>query len=169
MTAEDSWAPKYPAVHLFSHVLQKGFQAGSVIGVVAVVPAVLLLKRGATEVPPLLRAANTLGYSAAAGTALSGAMCTAKFVNMDREGLEDRVYRLHYNEGQNRTDAFCAAGSTLGAAAAALLLARHGVPLSGLNVTGGAALGAALGVFAHVLTRPEEQRTPNKALHELKN
>lgn len=33
-------------------------------------------------------------------------MCTAKFVRMDEEGLHERVYRLHYNEGQNRCDSF---------------------------------------------------------------
>jgi hypothetical protein len=26
--------------------------------------------------------------------------------SIDQDGLEDRAYRLHYNQGQNRTDVF---------------------------------------------------------------
>lgn len=29
-----------------------------------------------------------------------------KILQMDREGVEDRVYRLHYNSSQKRTDTF---------------------------------------------------------------
>jgi hypothetical protein len=35
-------------------------------------------------------------------------MGAAKLYQMDSEGLEDRVYRLRYNEGQNRCDKFAA-------------------------------------------------------------
>jgi hypothetical protein len=41
-------------------------------------------------------------------------MCTAKYVTMDKEGLEDRAYRLYYNEGQNRTDLFVQVRKRLG-------------------------------------------------------
>jgi len=33
-----------------------------------------------------------------------------KLIQMDRAGMEDRVYRLHYNKGQNRTDHFSQVG-----------------------------------------------------------
>lgn len=31
--------------------------------------------------------------------------------DVSEEGIEDRVYRLHYNAGQNRTDKFAAVNS----------------------------------------------------------
>jgi hypothetical protein len=37
------------------------------------------------------------------GAALMGSI---KILQMDREGVEDRVYRLHYNNSQKRTDTF---------------------------------------------------------------
>ena len=39
----------------------------------------------------------------------------------DKEKLEDRVYRLHYNVSQNRTDRFAQVGALLGAAANSIL------------------------------------------------
>jgi hypothetical protein len=33
-------------------------------------------------------------------------MGSIKILQMDREGVEDRVYRLHYNDSQKRTDTF---------------------------------------------------------------
>ncbi len=51
----------------------------------------------------------------------------------------------------------------LGAAAAALLVGP--IPL---HVLGGAAVGTAGGVLAHLATRPED-KTPNKMIHEIKS
>lgn len=67
------------------------------------------------------------------------------------EGIEDRVYRLHYNDGQNRTDTFSRVGALAGAAAAA---ARYG--LHGSVLVGGAAFGTGLAIAAHVVTSTEE-------------
>lgn len=36
------------------------------------------------------------------------------------EAIEDRVYRLHYNVGQNRVDKFAGSGAVIGAASAGL-------------------------------------------------
>lgn len=30
----------------------------------------------------------------------------ARMTSLDADGIQDRVYRLHYNEGQRRTDTF---------------------------------------------------------------
>ncbi|KXZ40901.1 hypothetical protein GPECTOR_1431g631 [Gonium pectorale] len=97
-----------------------------------------------------------------------GTIGALKFTQIDKQGFEDRAYRLHYNESQSRADAFANAGAAVGLAAAALLLPRGSPPLSyGLAAAGGSAVGTALGVAAHVASRPPEHRTPNKALHEL--
>jgi hypothetical protein len=37
-----------------------------------------------------------------------------KFLQMDREGVTDRVYRLHYNKSQQRTDLFAGVSHRLG-------------------------------------------------------
>ena len=36
----------------------------------------------------------------------AGALGAARLYDQDPESNEDRVYRLHYNRGQNRTDTF---------------------------------------------------------------
>ncbi len=65
-----------------------------------------------------------------------------------------------------RVDTFSAAGSLVGLAAAAVLLPRS-VPYYAMSLAGGAAAGTAAAVLLHTVTRPAEDRTPNKALHEL--
>ena len=55
------------------------------------------------------------------------------------------MYRLHYNEGQNRTDNFSRLGAAAGAAAAA---AQFG--LSRNTIIGGAAFGTSLAILAHI-------------------
>jgi hypothetical protein len=37
----------------------------------------------------------------------AGFLGIAKLYNETDEAVAERVYRLHYNEGQNRTDVFC--------------------------------------------------------------
>ncbi len=54
----------------------------------------------------------------------------------------------------------------MGLAAAAVLLPRS-VPYYAMSLAGGAAAGTAAAVALHVATRPEDQRAPNKAMHEL--
>lgn len=43
-------------------------------------------------------------------------MGSIKILQMDKEGVDDRVYRLHYNTSQKRTDTFSAVSSSKGAA-----------------------------------------------------
>jgi len=42
--------------------------------------------------------------------AVAAALGTARVSGLDADGIEDRAYRLYYNEGQNRTDAFARVG-----------------------------------------------------------
>ena len=84
------------------------------------------------------------------------------------EGIEDRVYRLHYNEGQNRTDTFSRIGAAAGAAAAA---AKFG--LSKNTIIGGAAFGTSLAVLTHVATFEGAEKGlksgPGNLANELRN
>lgn len=45
-------------------------------------------------------------------------------MGIDQEGLEDRVYRLHYNARQNHTDLFALVGGGVCAVAAPVFVSR---------------------------------------------
>ncbi|PNW87730.1 hypothetical protein CHLRE_02g143567v5 [Chlamydomonas reinhardtii] len=160
--ADDDYVPpSFPQAHLLWHIAKKGFQAGS-FGGVAVSGAVALATRN-RDPGAFLRG---VGYGALAGTALSTGLGAAKFTQITKEGFHDRVYRLHYNASQQRTDAFSWAGGLLGLVAAGLLLPEGG-PGWAAAMVGGGGVGSVLGVLTHVATRPADQVYPNKALHEL--
>ena len=64
----------------------------------------------------------------------------------DRQyGMDDRAYRIHWNEGQNKVDTASIAGAAVGAA-----LAATAVEATAAVVAGGAALGVVggLGYYA---------------------
>jgi len=62
------------------------------------------------------------------------------------------VYRIHYNAGQNRTDAFTGAGAAAGGLLAA---AARRTPAAAL---GGAAAGAVGALLAHMVSMGREER-----------
>lgn len=67
--AEDNFDPSQSAaLRLYSHILQKGFQAGSIIGVGIVAP-ILAYRQGSLDLALLTRAA---GRGALWGTAATG-------------------------------------------------------------------------------------------------
>lgn len=80
---------------------------------------------------------------------------------LDEEGIRERVYKLYYNEGQKRTDYFSLVGMLAGGAASAVLIAPR-------TALGGACVGAAAGVLAHVATSQGSKR-PSQMLEELKS
>jgi hypothetical protein len=63
---------------------------------------------------------------------------------------------------------FLQVGGALGLAAAAYFL-RNNSDAKPLHYVGGASVGAAAGILLHVLTRPQEAKSPNKMFHELVN
>jgi hypothetical protein len=154
---------------LFAHVLQKGFEAGGLIGGGLVVPATAAyttyVKKEKVDV---LELAQNAAFTCLAGVGLSALMGSIKILQMDKEGVDDRVYRLHYNTSQKRTDTFSAVGAALGLAAAGYLL-KDEKAVKPLHFLGGAGVGAASGVLLHMLTRPIDQTAPNKMMHELRH
>ncbi|KAI8466425.1 MAG: hypothetical protein J3K34DRAFT_433877 [Monoraphidium minutum] len=163
----DDYKPKYVEIQLMGHIAHKGFQAGSLIGLLGVAPA-LALRAGAVTADLVTRGA---AYGALGGVALSLVLGVGKRATMDREGVEDRVYRLHHNKSQGRVDALCSVGSTVGLAAAALLLHQgaSGRHPPAINLLGGAAAGCVAGLIAHMATRPAEMATPNRMMDYLKD
>lgn len=155
---------------LWAHILQKGYQGGSVLGAGAVVPALAAWQvlKEKQERPDLLKLAQGAAFTTLAALGATFVVGSLKLIQMDRAGMEDRVYRLHYNKGQQRTDTFAQVGSALGLAAAAALF-RDNKDAKPLHYLGGASVGAAGGILLHVLTRPAEFKAPNKMIHELVN
>ncbi|PSC76629.1 hypothetical protein C2E20_0194 [Micractinium conductrix] len=147
--SQSSLACNYGRV--MSHVLQKGFQAGGVVGLGAVAPVVAFLehRKGRTAEESLPVVAQALCRTALTTLAVSAALGVARLASVDdlKDGLEDRAYRLHYNQGQNRANLFANLGIAAGGTAAIVCL-----PASACMVVGGAAAGAAAGIFAHVAT-----------------
>lgn len=132
-------------LRLLTHCAAKSAQVASIGGVALATARAL---RGRPATPPVLRTLATCFY---AGTSLLTAVSALKIGTLDEEGVNDRVYRLHYNAGQHRTDRFAFVygappGATLGA-----LLGTSAVGLATAAV-GGAAAGIAVGVAAHVVT-----------------
>lgn len=148
----DSWQVNY--ARLMSHVTQKGFQAGGVLGCLVVAPIVLYRARQGGTSAAVPKVVNAVFKTVMAATATSTALGVARMASVDnlKEGLEDRAYRLHYNMGQRRTDRFAQIGTLLGGAAAVALL-----PASAAAVVAGGAAGAAAGVLAHVATMPKPE------------
>jgi hypothetical protein len=140
------------------HILEKGFQGGSIIGAVIVLPLVARryskLHSGSLvgSGPLLMRA---MAASALWGTALSSLVGAARVVQLGStlsptefaDGMQDRAYRLHYNRGQQRVDFFSEAGMAVGGTAALVLVS----PAAAV-VLGGSAVGAAVGVIVHTAT-----------------
>jgi hypothetical protein len=165
------------AALLEGHVALKGAEGGALLGAVAGPLVALVRKTGEPIQDSVLLGA---AYGAVGGTAVSALLGLGKIATIERAGLEDRVYRLFHNESQRRVDTFSVAGGALGAAAAYALVKGGGsgehkcpvkpssnVPLH-MAVAGGAAVGSALGVLAHMATRPGGGGG-NKMIDELKS
>jgi len=166
---EDYDPSKVPALKLWGHIMQKGWQAGSVVGSLGVGPGMgayaTFVKKGQFDVLQLTEGA---AYGVLGGLALTGVVGALKILQMDREGIEDRVYRLHYNDTQKRTDLFAAVGGAFGLAAAGYFLPKYSKSeVKPINYLGGAGLGTVLGILVHMATRPIDN-TPSKMLHELR-
>eukprot|EP00127_Corallochytrium_limacisporum_P007204 Clim_evm77s243 gene=Clim_evmTU77s243 len=125
------------------HVVFKGWQMGSIVGLVAFAPWSLFRKQPIT----VERVGPFAARSGAVFTVISAALGMAALSRIDATGAEDRVYRLANNTGQIRTDQFSTAGAIGGAALAAL---------TKMSIPGGAAIGTAVAVGLHVLTSQRE-------------
>ena len=155
--AEADFVPgPHAASLLMAHCLQKSAQVGAVLGVAACgVAAARGRARGAAITAE--RAVNLLATSLAGGTVALGAASAAKIASLDEEGIADRVYRLHYSAGQNRTDRLANAGGLLAAGAAALVLPAATLRVQAINGLGGFAAGTAAGIAAHLATPPRNK------------
>jgi len=177
----DEYQPSdWATFDLLNHVLEKGWQAGSVIGVGLVAPVTALRLRRIGSLKPE-RVLTAVGQSALLGFALSGVLGLGKIYGtpLDKEGIKERVYRLHYNEGQKRVDLFSFEGELAGLVSGVFAFRQHlatpGLSLGYrlLPVLGCMAVGSAIGVAAHVATYKGAEKGlrtgPENMLRELKD
>eukprot|EP00892_Ulva_mutabilis_P003402 jgi/Ulvmu1/1433/UM011_0163.1 len=146
-------AGSYTWARMFGHIEQKGWQAGSLLGGLLVGP-ILAYRASNFEV-----AVTSAGRGGVIGIGLVGILGFAKLHNEPLEAIEDRVYRLYYNEGQNRTDMFCQIGAAAGAGLAAAMVQQKMLRPGVWSVLGGAALGTTAGLLAHGTTAPKKTKT----------
>uniref|UniRef100_A0A6T6AS72 Uncharacterized protein n=1 Tax=Compsopogon caeruleus TaxID=31354 RepID=A0A6T6AS72_9RHOD len=166
---EDFDASKNKEVLLMSHVSQKGMQMGSLVSLVVALPVLGVRGR--------LSAENVLRWTSSGiliGTVASTALGLFKMSKLEPEGIEDRAYRLHFNEGQNRVDSFAHVGALVGAGVTLAAKQLHVGPstLSSSSTwraaLGGAAVGVGLAVLTHIATSKGSKR-PNAMIEELKS
>lgn len=178
---------KYPTTLLFRHILTKGLQVGSLFGSGVLLPALYF----SSPKFQIDRSAKFLTYSVIGGVALSGrplivsfdnaflsgAAGLVKYVGMDQEGLEDRAYRIKYNEAQNRLDRLNTLFGLFGAGdrcfspllQKTVFLGSMGL-MHGLDpyfIVAGFSLGTSAAVLAHFCTA-KEKTDVGKIVHELK-
>lgn len=125
---------------LTTHVLSRGFQMGTGIGLLGAL-AFNLSKRKPITAPALLRSAGVGGVIGI------GVISVALFQRMrNRELIEwkDRSWALLHNKGQVRVDNWSQPGMVLGVILAAAMLPRLGAP-RWRGVVGGAGVGSLMG------------------------
>lgn len=136
---------------LFRHIAEKGLQFGSVVGVLGVIPVAAF--RNVENRNPQ-RMLQILGTSAVGGILFALGMGLLKVSKIPADemsdGMQDRAYRLHYNEGQNQVDKLSRIGMVGGGLASRFMTPG---PHSARSMLGGAAFGSACGVFTFVLRR----------------
>ena len=160
--AEEDYVPSHPAAALLAHCLQKASQVGAVAGVVLVTAAAARGRLRGTPLAPE-RGARLMAASFAAGTGGLGAACAAKIATIDEDGCAERAYRIHYNEGQQRTDRLANAGGLLLGGVVAVALPAATLQVQGINALAGFAAGTAAGVAAHVATRARGEDAASQA------
>ncbi|CEO59950.1 hypothetical protein PMG11_04598 [Penicillium brasilianum] len=127
---------------LTTHVLIRGFQLGSTIGLLNG-GAAYLIKRRSLTAPILLRSAGT---GAVIGTGLAGVGLVARMWGRDEIEWKDRSWRLRYNTGQVAVDNWGEPGAALGAVVVAARGWAGPAPGSWRAVLGGAGVGSLVGI-----------------------
>lgn len=143
--------PEYPARLLLNHIVLKGLQAGSVIGL-GLVPLARLVRK----VPLSTGYARIVPITTLVVTSVSA---IAPFLmNLDDAGVDDRAFRIAHNDMQTRCDHYSVAGAGAGATTAVLF--RR--PLFATTCTG-----IAFGVGLHVIHKTGIHETIAKQIQDL--
>jgi hypothetical protein len=149
------FAEDQPSSHsiLYTHVLTRAFQAGSMAG--ADVGTVLFVLRRfgalAPRVPPRTFMATVLrstGVGAVVGTGLMAVALPLRMRDQEEIQWQDRSWRLLENQGQVECDDWTYGGMALGAVSTLILGRAKGVGLSG--AVGRVGMGSILGTLGYL-------------------
>ncbi|KAJ5669212.1 hypothetical protein N7462_010282 [Penicillium macrosclerotiorum] len=127
---------------LATHVLSRGFQLGSAIGLLNSGAAVLLRRRSLTA-PVLLRSTGT---GAIIGTGIAGVGLVARMWGREEIEWQDRSWRLRYNSGQVAVDKWSEPFAAIGAFAVAARGASGSLMGGWRGLVGGAGVGSLAGI-----------------------
>ena len=119
----DSDLPEYPARKLIIHVLVKGLQLGSVLGLFALTPGIAFYYRKRLSIKDAFR--YIVPVSTISGGLSSLGLLYGKYYQGDlssNDGVDDRAYRLHKNAGQNQVDRYSFIGFMSGSAASTVCI-----------------------------------------------
>ncbi|KAF9889463.1 hypothetical protein FE257_007365 [Aspergillus nanangensis] len=132
---------------LTTHVLNRGFQAGSAVGLLSgsLIP---IFKRQSSTFPALLL--RSTGIGGCVGTGLISLSLAARMWGAEEIEWKDRSWRLQHNAGQVAVDRWSQPGAVIGGALA-VAFRRPGGGV--LPVLGGAGWGALVGAVGGVLFR----------------
>ena len=142
----------YGKAILTLHVLDRGFQAGAIIGGIVGCTRYLWNRRrvsGLLFAPGFI---NAIGVGAVIGTVSTALILPVRMWNRDLIEWQDRSWRLLANKGQVAVDTF---STTAGLAVAGILLARQGryYKTGWRSVMGGFGLGNLGGISGYMLYR----------------
>lgn len=156
MTAERTWTniddpESLNFARLAWHCGVKGVQLGAVVGTAVVTPLTIFL--AARNKVPINYGliSRRLVYSMAGGSVFALGMMMAKYVGWENKkvALQDRAYRIHYNQGQARVDKITEATFAFGFLGS--LFVTQNVTMS----LGFAAPAIVAGILIHVATKPK--------------
>ncbi|KAL1966152.1 hypothetical protein VTN77DRAFT_4704 [Rasamsonia byssochlamydoides] len=151
------YAEDQPLHHtiLATHVLHRGFQSGSVIGLLYGTSRVLVkdFHRGiktalVTGWPAIQR---SVGFGSVVGTSILAVALPLRMAGLEEIEWKDRSWRLLENKGQLAVDDWSVAGILVGLGSSALLRNKQlSVPLGWKTVLGRAGLGSTIGVVGYL-------------------
>lgn len=149
----------YPRAILTTHVLHRGFQAGTLVGSVIGVGRYFVLRRrlAGSVVPNGLFAASVLrsaGVGSVIGTAFLAVGLANRMFGRDEIEWADRSWRLLENKGQVEVDDWSLGGAAAGVAGVALVGSKSMIKASVWKSTlGGLGIGSLLGVGGYMVWR----------------
>ncbi|KAH2076243.1 hypothetical protein KXW39_006988 [Aspergillus fumigatus] len=149
------WHPPHaedqPYAHLIltTHVFDRGFQAGSVLGVAVGIVRALRSRN------PYLSAASIItrstGFAAFLGSCAMTVVLPIRMAGKERIEWQDRAWRLLENKGQVEVDTWSSIGMTAGFGMTAVIMRRNALRLEvWKHLVGGAALGNLAGVVGYL-------------------
>ncbi|GIK06581.1 hypothetical protein Aspvir_002231 [Aspergillus viridinutans] len=142
----------FPHLILATHVLDRGFQAGSALGV-----AVGFVKSLRSETPSLRMSAGIItrstGSAGLLGFCSMAILLPIRMAGKERIEWQDRSWRLLENKGQVEVDNWSTWGMLVGIGTTTAMMRKNGMPLRGPGLThivGGAGLGSLAGVIGYM-------------------